>query len=150
MIEAFETRTRDLPHNIKSEFITEAQTMLHELDVNWLDVILTPAPEPMHENHMIRSVGNRNPEWYRRYFGYRRCPGNYVEWYGSSNRIRRRVTGGLQRIASSQDRLMRLNMQYRLDGILRAIIIQRFRDGYYSYDGKFIEPNEMGQHVKTS
>ena len=147
MIEAFEVRTQDLPHNVKAEFIQEAQVMLHELDVNWLEVCLLPAPDPQHEGHMVRAVANRNPEWYREYFGCRRRDGLH-EWYGNSANIRRRVTKALRRIATTTDKLMEpTSLRYRLHGTLRAIIIERFKTGYIGYDGQHVEPNEVGMHL---
>ncbi len=42
-----------------------AMDMIQELNENYLHVILTPAPEPKFDGHMIRTVCNRNPHWYR-------------------------------------------------------------------------------------
>lgn len=145
MIEAYEVRTRDLPHNVKAEFMTEAQTMLHDLSINWLDVCLTPAPDPQHSGHMVRAVANRNPEWYRKYFGYSNRNGTTIEWYGTCNRVRRRVTAALERIAKAEDEVMSPFLKYRLHGILRAIIIERFEVGYISCEGVHVAPNSVAE-----
>ena len=143
MIEAFETRLKDLPHNVKAEFMQEAEQMLVDMETNWLEVILTPAPDPQHEGHMIRAVANRNPEWYRKYFGYKRRPHNLHEWYGSSTNIRLRVMKVLDRISNAEDHLMHpVNLRFRLHGILRGIICERFINGYCSHEGRWIVPNE--------
>lgn len=42
-----------------------ANLMLNELEWEFLDVILIPAPDPKFEGHMIRAVQNRNPYWYQ-------------------------------------------------------------------------------------
>lgn len=44
----------------------ELQTMLLELEANALIVVLTPASEPMHEGHQVRTVYMQNSSWYRR------------------------------------------------------------------------------------
>lgn len=42
-----------------------AQIMIKDLEDNMLSVVLIPAPEPKHADHMIRAVESRNPKWYR-------------------------------------------------------------------------------------
>ena len=51
-----------------------------ELDHERLQVELTPAPEPMHSGHRVRTVTASNPDWYRdlvwsrtTYRGGKRC-----------------------------------------------------------------------------
>ncbi|MBN2140863.1 MAG: hypothetical protein JW718_07635 [Desulfovibrionaceae bacterium] len=41
------------------------EQMLRDLDWSGLCVELIPAPEPMHPDHRIRAVAERNPDWYR-------------------------------------------------------------------------------------
>lgn len=47
-----------------------ARRMLRELDRGGLEVILIPAPEPIHSTHMIRAVANQNPQWFRKMCSY--------------------------------------------------------------------------------
>ena len=144
MIEAYEVRLKDLPHNIKALFIGEAQEMLRELDMNWLEVCLLPAPDPQHEGHRVRGVANRNPIRFRHYFGdYSTRKGRSTkEWYGMRGDIRKRVVKALERISVANDRLMHpLDYRFKLHGIMRGLICKRFRDGYLSCEGNFIEPN---------
>lgn len=44
-----------------------AQEMHDELALFRLEVILTPAPEPRHRGHMVRTVAMTNPGWYRQF-----------------------------------------------------------------------------------
>lgn len=44
-----------------------AQEMHDELIWFRLDVILTPAPDPRHRGHMVRTVTMTNPGWYRQF-----------------------------------------------------------------------------------
>jgi len=55
----------DLPSHIKQAFISQALELLNDLQSQSLQVVLIPAPIKMHSGHMIRSVDNRNPKWYR-------------------------------------------------------------------------------------
>ncbi len=143
MIEPIEIRTQDLPFDVQIEFIKEAEVMIDELKTNWLEVVLIPAPEPMHEGHMIRAVANKNPEWYRKYFGgFHQSKNDCMDWYGSRSNIRKRVVSALEYIIDSDDRFMRpINNMYRLHGIVRAIIAERFVNGYYGCTGIAIQPN---------
>ena len=46
--------------------IRAASELLYELSISRLEVCLIPAPNPKHAGHMVRSVVNENPAWYRR------------------------------------------------------------------------------------
>ena len=41
------------------------QHMLYELETSSLEVVLVPAPAPSYPGHMIRTVQQSNPEWYK-------------------------------------------------------------------------------------
>jgi hypothetical protein len=47
------------------EEVIFARRALMELEHQFLQVVLTPAPHPHFEGHMIRSVVNQNPKWYQ-------------------------------------------------------------------------------------
>ena len=49
----------------------EASSMLRELTCASLQVVLIPAPYPQFSGHMIRSVTNENPKWYKKIFAER-------------------------------------------------------------------------------
>lgn len=42
-----------------------ARRALSELEKEFLSVVLVPAPHPHFDGHMVRSVQNQNPKWYR-------------------------------------------------------------------------------------
>lgn len=51
-----------------------AAKRLHaDLDADRLSVVLVPAPRQSFEGHKVRAVERRNPPWYRKFFGARRC-----------------------------------------------------------------------------
>lgn len=41
--------------------------MLHELERNYHEVVLIPAPEPMHSGHKIRALQYANAAWYSKF-----------------------------------------------------------------------------------
>lgn len=45
-----------------------ARAALRDLEVNKLEVILVPAPSKRFDSHSVRTVVNKNPEWYRELF----------------------------------------------------------------------------------
>ncbi len=51
--------------NLLPEIAASLQEMLAELESNQLEIVLTPAPRPAHEGHMIRVRAGQNPRWYR-------------------------------------------------------------------------------------
>lgn len=65
-----------------------AHAALEQLDDEWLEVILIPAPRPQHRGHMIRVAVRHNPDWYRYMVSARRNPG----------RLRQRTVRALQRL----------------------------------------------------
>jgi len=48
-----------------------AYTLLQEMCEQRLEVVLVPAPEPMHCMHQVRVAVSRNPKWYRDAFAAR-------------------------------------------------------------------------------
>lgn len=73
--------------------------MLKELDDFYLNVKLTKASEPMFLNHKIRSVENKNPEWYQELCSkYPRNRRNRNEKYTDSYINRKRVINCLKRL----------------------------------------------------
>lgn len=51
----------------------ELRGMLRELESSRLEVILTPAPEPKHSLHFVRTVQSSNPGWYREFCSLYHC-----------------------------------------------------------------------------
>lgn len=112
--------------------------LLGELKENKLQVVLTPAPEPKHENHMVRKVESSNPEW-------------YSVLYEQEKYFRReRVVCALQRISQFKDRHYkkygdsvpdRFKIKYKYDSILRDLVFERLTKGY-DCQGIEIPPNE--------
>lgn len=124
--------------NIRTFFSLDAFFLLGELRENKLHVVLAPAPEPKHENHMVRKVESSNPEWYsilhEQYKYFRR----------------ERVVCALQRISQLKDRPYReyddpvpdrFKIKYKYDSILRDLIFERLTKGY-NCQGHEIPPNK--------
>lgn len=44
----------------------ELQEMLDELESSSLEVMLSPAPAPQHDGHMVRVAYSKNAHWYRK------------------------------------------------------------------------------------
>lgn len=72
--------------------------LLDELEGNYLEVVLIPAPEPNYTDHKIRAVQYQNAEWYRKF-----CE-QYVsarKGFKTRTRIKRRATiKALEKLAS--------------------------------------------------
>lgn len=49
------------------EEVEKARGMLEDLERNFLQVGLVPAPDQQHIGHMVRAVENENPKWYREF-----------------------------------------------------------------------------------
>jgi len=124
--------------NISTYFSLDAFFLLYELKENKLHVVLTPAPEPKHDNHMVRTVESSNPEWYsvlhEQYQYFRR----------------ERVVCALQRISKFKDRPYReydypvpdrFRIKYKYDSVLRELIFERLIKGY-DCQGIEIPPNK--------
>jgi len=43
------------------------QWLLDELESNYHDVVLVPAPDPQHSMHMVRVAQGQNAAWYRKF-----------------------------------------------------------------------------------
>ncbi len=60
-----------------TEIKTMAEQFLHEMEIYpGLEVCLTPAPDPKHSGHGVRTVCSQNPPWYRKFAAkYENCRG---------------------------------------------------------------------------
>ena len=118
-----------LPEEIKPHYIGEAEYLLNDLETNRLRVILVPAPQPMHQMHMIRVVESYNPEW-------------YSSLYWSIDHFRRdRSLRALNRIIKQNDKPFRVQ-PYKYDMIYRELIHERLMNGFYE-QGYEIPPNQI-------
>ena len=109
-----------LPEKIKNLFVEQANYLLHELENNKLKVVLVPAPDPHHIGHMIRSVEERNPGWYR-------------ELYHSYSHFKRnRSIEAIKRIATLKDKEFKIRpyAPYKYDMVYRTLILERLTEGY--------------------
>ncbi len=112
-------RVAYLPELAQGYFREEAGFLLHDLEENRLEVVLIPAPEPMHRGHKIRAVQNSNPDWYR-------------SLYWEKPRIYRYLSlPSLKRIAEGRDgNFNPRNWKYHLDTKYRDLIYERLTKGY--------------------
>ncbi|MBI4142204.1 hypothetical protein HY484_04725 [Candidatus Woesearchaeota archaeon] len=110
---------KSLPKRLQKYFIAEANYLLTELKRNRLEVVLIPAPRPMHHSHKIRAVQNSNPEW-------------YSELYLATPHFRRdRSLSALERICNQADQSPKqCPKQYQYDAIYRHLIFERLSNGY--------------------
>lgn len=109
---------KDLPARIRQAFVEEAKYLHDELEQNMLTVVLIPAPEPKHVNHMIRAAVSQNPYWYR-------------ELYHSNRHFRRdRSLRALDRIRKMQDRKFNI-APYKYDMMYRELIRERLVEGCF-------------------
>lgn len=111
-----------LPEDIRKLYSEQANCLYYDLLANRLEVILIPAPEPQYSGHMIRSVQNRNPKWYR-------------DLYWSYNHFRRdRSLRALDRIRKQEDRYFKVS-PYKYDATYRELIhnilIKGFENNYF-------------------
>jgi len=113
------------PSYIKQSFINQALNLISDLQSQNLQVILIPAPEPMFQGHMIRSVNNRNPKWYR-------------NLYADHSVSRRCTLQSLKRISE-----WKMNPRSCYDKMYFEMIKKRLIDGYdddcYQY---YFEPDK--------
>lgn len=117
----------ELSENIRRFYIENAKFLYNDLKSNRLEVILIPAPKPMHRSHMIRAVQNQNPEWYR-------------DLYWSIPHFRRdRSLRALDRIRKQEDRLFRV-LPFKYDSIYRELIHNRLIEGFRE-NGYVTPPN---------
>tara|TARA_Y100000310_G_scaffold334129_1_gene413136 strand:- start:1278 stop:1877 length:600 start_codon:yes stop_codon:yes gene_type:complete len=99
------------PKQIQEGFRSEAERLNWELDSFRLEVILVPAPEPMHASHMVRTAVNTNPPWYS---------GLY---FAHPNFKRKRFRAAVGRVISGKDG------PYRTGNFVRGISLEeRFYD----------------------
>lgn len=73
-----------------------ARTLLAQLQSYRLRVVLTPAPDPRHAGHMVRTVTEENCDWYRDL-----CA-EYVRPNGKTRIDRHKVERALQRIINNK------------------------------------------------
>lgn len=52
---------------MNAEKLTTLRAMLDELESSALEIVLAPAPRPMHAGHCVRVVAGRNARWYREF-----------------------------------------------------------------------------------
>ncbi|MBU4456776.1 MAG: hypothetical protein KKA65_04705, partial [Nanoarchaeota archaeon] len=108
---------KELPRNIRTFFLKEANYLFKDLKNNKLVVILVNAPEPKHCGHKIRVVDCQNPCW-------------YSELYHSIDYFRRdRSLRALERITQLNDGSFRCS-PYKYDAIYRQLIFQRLVEGH--------------------
>lgn len=124
------------PEQLQTAIRAEAAYLLQELRERYLRVILTPAPEPQYCGHKIRSVEQRNPQWYRDLWhthAYRR---RGKKWRTKIDSIikRIRVQRALEHIIKGTDQF------FHCQTIIRSLILRRLQEGYESEEYGKIPP----------
>jgi hypothetical protein len=107
---------------IRNIFLDYARFLYYDLESNKLDVVLVPAPDPKHCNHMIRKAINNNPQW-------------YSDLYWSNKHFRRdRSINALERIVDEKDRPFR-SLPFKYDAVYRELIFEHLTQGYKYFPG---------------
>ena len=113
---------------IRPYFLEDATYLLDQLVNNRLAVVLTPALKQQFSGHMVRSVENENPKWYKKLFR-------------DYDNFRRDLSiSSLERIKYGRDQHFK-GSSYKYDSIYRELILQRLTEGYEEM-GQEIPPNE--------
>jgi hypothetical protein len=83
-----------------------ARRYLEELRASRLEVVLIPAPSPMHSGHYVRAAQEANPHWYQEFCGlYESNRRDRQRWSKFKTKIKRRDTlRGLSELAAGQVR----------------------------------------------
>ena len=114
---------------IQTTVIAEAGLMLDELEEFFLRVELLPAPEPMHVGHMVRTVTNQNPEWYK------------YAWRTLGSSSRQRIKGALRRIEN------RTTRDGASDNVLLEIAVRRVNDEEPDAHGMLRSEREQSERL---
>jgi hypothetical protein len=85
-----ETKTINLPDRVYRSFLQMAENLLSELSMYRQEIVLVPAPQPMHDGHMIRMPTNQNPYWWSNLYNSHPCKLDRKSFIGSLNRIKDR------------------------------------------------------------
>lgn len=124
------------PEQLQTAIRAEAAYLLQELRERYLSVVLIPAPEPQYCEHKIRSVEQKNPQWYRDLWhshAYRRRGKKWRTKVDSTIK-RTRVQRALEHIICGTD------LSFPCQALLRSVILQRLREGYESEEYGNIPP----------
>lgn len=81
--------------------LLEPLSMLYELESNWLEVVLVPAPDPRHSGHCVRKAHSYNADWYRK----------FCRWYPSGSKRKcgtRKTENSLLKDTNLKDFLLKL------------------------------------------
>lgn len=137
------------PEQLQEAIRAEAAYLLQELQERYLRVILAPAPEPQHCGHKIRSVEQRNPQWYRNLWhahAYRR---RGRKWRAKIDSVikRTRVQRALGHIIEGTDHPFQERSKgsampwiFSYQFLLRSLILQRLQEGHESEEYGKIPP----------
>jgi hypothetical protein len=124
-------KNQNLDSRIIDIFKIEANSFLEELKIRKLEVILTPAPDPHHEGHKIRTVVNENPEWYKNLY-----------WKYYPNFRRDRTSNALKRLINLEDKNF-MKSKYKYDAVIRELIYTILIEGYHIHGHKIYPENNI-------
>lgn len=85
-----------------AEYRAAAEVLLDELRCWWHEVILTPAPEPRHAGHMVRTVVSPPLDWYRDLLAQAPMPCRRHRLKPGSQLKRDRIEHALEQIAAGK------------------------------------------------
>ena len=123
-----------LPKRIQGYFVKDACFLRDDLLENKLKVILVPAPEERHTNHMIRVAETANPSWYSKLYAQ-----NFYFRRDRSLRALERIAAGKDE-AFTNENCGAVDYRYNYDSIYRQLIFSRLTTGF-SYRGQETNAN---------
>jgi hypothetical protein len=111
-----------LPEFVREKIADEASILYHDLKNNKLKVVLVPAPQQRHADHMIRTAVSFNPAWYSKDIYPEK------EYCG---KVRKFSLAALKRLKDGKDKNFIVgNYKFTYDSLFRKYIMRMLVEGY--------------------